>query len=165
MTDPKTMTAEEALKRMQDTAVFAHDRARREYWEALDQLTARLSGLASENAALKEQLRIVHGELQHECEVAEKAEAEVERLTNRDVAIRDSLDAMPFETTGEAIERLKQGREKAEAELDAARPLLDEAMKLDSIYVSGGGRLGKELTEVLPLYRNALAYRERKEKP
>ena len=44
------MTPNEAKKRMMETAVFAHDRARREFYEAFDALLAEIERLECERA-------------------------------------------------------------------------------------------------------------------
>ena len=102
--------------------------------------------------------------------------AEVERLkkANEDWA-NTSVDPVRTARLQLRLEEEKQNYQwaedrykKAEAELAAARPLLEWADSNDRVGLTGYGRLPAEMTEIEAPYKAALAYRaakEAKEKP
>lgn len=126
-----------------------------------------IANLKAEVERLKEQLRIVHRELRHECEVAEKAEAELEKVKdnlgtmakNRDYWFEKTqkVKAKWVDTLGDHVAvseeatQLQAKLEKAEAELEKARPLLEAAGQMTEDDLERIGNTVDAFAEYVPI--------------
>lgn len=122
---------------------------------------AVLRGMAEENGRLKDWLKYMTDSRNDWAVRAEKAEAELVRT-------QGNLAQALVDNHAVALETEKNLRKKAEAELDAARPLLEAAMKFHVADCAAIALRDYITEEAEGLARTALAYRaskEGKEKP
>ena len=146
MTDPKPMTAKEAARRLglaiKDVHVLRAQVGWKDYDNAYQQdnkALATLETLAEEQDGGKIVMKAMMLEI-------DNLKAEVERFKNFALVANDNENIW------------KDRAEKAEAELDAARPLL-------AVATRGWGEASYRGTWRSDLETAALAYREGKEKP